>query len=99
MNLSLTDIVVVPHLSEETTCFQAIVQVDGSPSFIASNRGQGACNDYRPYGSSPECKRLLEKAQAWALTLPPITYKAGRATITVPSDLDCVIDRLLQQAS
>jgi hypothetical protein len=98
MNLSLTNIIITPHLSEETTCFQATVQVDGKPAFIASNRGQGADNEYRPYGSDPRYRTLLEQVQVWARTLPPTIYTVGSTTVTVNSDLDCVIDQMLMEA-
>jgi hypothetical protein len=99
MNLSLTDITIVPQLSEETTCFSATVLVDGKPAFTVKNRGQGGPNEHAPYRSGVAADRqLLAKAHQWAESLPPVTYEFGSTTVTVPSDLDCVIDDLLLKA-
>lgn len=34
--------------SEETTCYQATIYVDGKAAFAASNDGHGGCDFYRP---------------------------------------------------
>jgi hypothetical protein len=43
----LSNVVVYPHMSEETTAFSAALDVDGI-EFEVKNRGQGGCHDIHP---------------------------------------------------
>lgn len=70
MNITLGSININKALSAETTCFYALVYVDGKPAFVAENRGTGGCNLCGPIGNTPDdwaqSRRLIEEAQKWA---------------------------------
>jgi hypothetical protein len=84
-------------MSEETLAFSCNVCVDGKKAFTADNDGKGGCNRYMPVfdPKNPpkpgENRALLDKAKAWAKTLPPPVYEG----VEYASDLDSVVDGLV----
>jgi hypothetical protein len=51
--------------SEETTCFHAVITLDGKPVIQASNDGRGGCNRYYPLPKAPaNVVRIFESAAA-----------------------------------
>lgn len=73
MKITLRSVRIYPRLSEETTCYEATVCIDGRPAFAASNRGTGAADSYDPLrGVAAETFRAsLAAARAYAAGLPP----------------------------
>ncbi|MGY3581941.1 hypothetical protein ACVIGB_001136 [Bradyrhizobium sp. USDA 4341] len=59
------------RMSEETTCFNAKVALNGKPVIEASNDGRGGCNMYRRLPGAPAdvCDQLEADATAWRARL------------------------------
>ncbi len=51
MKITLKNIKRAEFSSQETHCFEATVYVDDKRAFVASNDGQGGCNNYYPVDS------------------------------------------------
>lgn len=93
--VTLKGLKVAAFASEETTCFQATVLVNGKPACIASNDGHGGCNLYRPTD-----RALYEQLEAWAKTLPPLPLdpKIHGDCEPLAMDLDLFIGELVEKA-
>lgn len=85
--------------SEETALFNADLVVNGITIGYAKNDGRGGCTYYHVYGKNDaEIKRnrqLMEQAEEHCLSLPPRTYTG--LTISIPSNLEVVIDDLVEE--
>lgn len=55
------------RMSEETTCFDAKIALDGKSVITVSNRGTGGSNMYHPLSGAPAgiCEQLEADAKAW----------------------------------
>ncbi len=94
MKIELKNVKVNLTFSEETTMFSADVFVDGVKTAYAKNDGRGGCTDYHAY----EHKRaLLQHAEAYAKSLPSEDHKFGDTTITIESNLEFLIDKLVDE--
>jgi hypothetical protein len=76
--------------SHETHCFEATVYINGKRSFIASNQGQGGCNNYHGLKANDSVYDQVKKINA----------ELGKEKIdcygsTISNDLDIVIGDLL----
>jgi hypothetical protein len=70
MQIELKNFKFYPSFSEETNAYTATVYVNGTRAFEAKNDGRGGCDFYTPL--SPEGRTLLEEAEAWAKSQPPL---------------------------
>jgi hypothetical protein len=96
MKIELKKVSVYERMSEETTAFNADIFVDGVKAGYAKNDGHGGSTFYQPYEGK---RQLLEKAEAFAKSLPDIKYPAsdGMKAFSIESNLENVIDDLLEQ--
>lgn len=80
MNVTMKKIKVYPSMSEETTCYEASLYIDGVEAVRVSNRGTGGCDDQQDLipGST---KRLNDYFKR---TLPATRYtsKEGDSSVT-----------------
>ena len=92
MTITLTGIKYAAFASEETSCFEAKIRIDGEVVGTVRNSGKGGCNDYL------ECKfGSIKKMREHAASLPPIKAKfANESSVTFPMDLDLLIGELLE---
>lgn len=88
MKIELKNIKINLAFSEETTMFMADIYVDGIKTGYAKNDGHGGSTYYHAYEGKRE---LLEKAEAYSKTLPPINY----GTFSLDSDLESIIDNMV----
>lgn len=86
MNITLKNVKIAEFLSEETTAFSATIYLDGKRVGTASNQGHGGPNFY--HFDDPQLEGKLE---AWAKTLPEVTYQGIKLTM----NLDLVIDEIM----
>lgn len=68
MQIELRKLKVVAALSEETTCYTAEIWIDGARTFLASNRGHGAMDDFHQVGPLTETD-----VNAWLAANRPAT--------------------------
>lgn len=94
MKIALKSVHINSRFSRETTCYQAIICVDGVPVAHAENDGGGGCDFYRPM----EGKRdLLDAAYAYAKTLPPLESRYFPEGL--PMNLELFVGQLLEAAT
>ena len=72
MNVTFKSFKRAAFASQETNCFEAIVCIDGTPAFHASNEGSGGCDRYLPLnGQTPQkFREQLARFEAFAVTHP-----------------------------
>ena len=87
MKLSLKNLKIARHLSEETTAFTASIYVDGVGVGTAKNSGQGGSNSYYLE------KGWEQKLEDHAKTLPDLKTEYG----TLKMDLDLLIGELINE--
>lgn len=93
MKIELKNVKFMESMSEETNCFSADIFVNGKKVGYAKNTGQGGPTDYRHYLDEKNSnKEVLEKAEKYCQTLPPINY----GSFTLDSNLENVIDNLFE---
>ena len=100
MKIELKNFKFYDKLSEETYCFQANIWVDGVKCGTAENRGIGGETNYSNDGTDAS-RQLIKLAEAYCLTLPPITWDApliGR-TLELDMNLTRYIDEAVEKAS
>lgn len=83
MKIELRSVKYAAFASQETSCFEATVYIDGVKSGDVRNEGHGGCNWYSPRG-------LEERLDAHAKTLPPVTA----FDVTLEMDADLLIGEL-----
>jgi hypothetical protein len=88
MKIELRNVKVSEFASEETTCFEAAVYLDGIKAGIASNQGFGGPNLYFP-------SELEARLEAYAKTLPGSEFEYEGRMIPVPESADGLIDKAL----
>ena len=83
MNVTLSNVKIAHHLSQETYAFTAKLLVDGEIIASVRNAGTGGCQDLDPVGH--EGGFMLKEAKAWARDLPGFDHEEYG---TLPMDLD-----------
>ena len=74
-------------MSEETTCFEAEIVIDGKVAGHVSNEGHGGDNNYHFKD------RAVEVAfEAYCKAMPPVKSEVG----DLPMDMDLYVDQLLE---
>jgi hypothetical protein len=91
MKIELRNLKTAAFASEETTCFQASLYVDGKRCGAVSNDGHGGCNAYSD-------RDAWRKVQDYAATLPGITSTLGSESFTYQPDADSLVDAALDVA-
>lgn len=66
MNITLSKIHYVASMSQETNCFDAVVCIDGKPSFYVSNNGCGGCNMYDGIPNNPNWHNEFKRVEEYA---------------------------------
>lgn len=98
MNIELRNIKVHERLSEETTCFDASLYINGKKVGYANNRGTGGPTDYGLDNYHDEAaKKLLKEAEEYCQQLPDRTYSQYNPPLVVKMDLENFIDDLLTE--
>lgn len=92
MDITLKNYKPVPSMSQETDAYTADVYVDGSKAFYARNDGRGGSDMFTSFDTKG--RDLLESAEAWAKTLPPIEYRDGDRIGLLDNDLESVISEI-----
>lgn len=82
MEITLKNLKIAQFASEETTCFEATVYVNGKKAFTAMNEGHGGSNFYHAID-----RNLYEQALHYANSIHKSKY--------MEMDLDCLIDDLI----
>jgi len=91
MELTLKNLKVSEHLSEETTAFTATVYIDGKRAFTARNDGNGGENMLEPLKQD---RGIIDRAQTHFASLPPETSEYG----DLPMSLDFAISLAVDEA-
>lgn len=89
MKIELKNFKFYERLSEETNCFVADLYVNGVKCASVKNEGHGGCTDYWHYEGK---KELMQQAEQYCLTLPPIKY----GTFVLSMNLEHFIDNLVE---
>ena len=92
MKLTLKNLKVSEHLSEETTAFTATVYIDGKRAFTARNDGRGGENMLEPLEAGN--RGIIDRAQTHFASLPPETSEYG----DLPMSLDFAISLAVDEA-
>ena len=81
-------------MSEETTAFAADIFINGIKAGYAKNDGHGGCTEYHAHTGHRD---LIEQAEEYCLTLPPIVYEADKHMkgFTIDMNLENFIDELV----
>lgn len=92
MKIELKKLKIFEAGSEETTCFNAELYIEGKNVGYAKNDGRGGCTDYMSY--EKEGRDLITQAEAFCKTLPdmPNPYSPERP---FKMDLKIFIDNLV----
>ncbi len=93
MKLELKNIKVNLAFSEETTMFQADIFANGKKIGYANNDGHGGCTWYNAYEGQREA---LNKAEAFAQTLPSDYYTFGGEKHEIKMNLEHWIDNQIE---
>lgn len=89
MNIELKNIKYVASMSEETSCFQAIIYIDGVKAGDARNDGHGGSTFISPLS-------LAEKLNEYGATLPVKVIDMGDGTsFDSKQDAESLVDDLL----
>ncbi len=96
MKVELKKVKYFPSMSEETSCFQAEVWINGKRAGYAENRGHGGCTDCRI-----EDKTLEKAFWAYAKSLPAKELALGEEKsfkVAMSPDflIDCLFDDWLK---
>ncbi len=91
MKIELKNVKVAEFASEETTCFQASIYIDGKKEATVSNAGRGGCNIYRFTD-----RKVEDKFKEFCNSQPPIQGEyAGGEKYTLDMNPDLYIGELL----
>ena len=84
MKIELKSIKVLERASEETTCFEAVLYVDGKKEGVVSNEGRGGETRFPSY-------ELRKRIDEYAKTLPPITVFGHPLAQTADIVIDIIV--------
>lgn len=87
MKIELRKLQIAKQLSEESTAYTAEIWIDGERAFLASNRGCGGCDLFRPVG-----RYSLQEVEDWLLENRPMVAYRG---LEVPTDLEIEVTMLM----
>ena len=90
MKLTLKNLKVAEHLSEETVAFTATVYIDGKRAFTACNHGTGGENMLEPLKD----RGIIDRAQTYFASLPPEPSQYG----DLPMSLDFAVSLAVDEA-
>lgn len=88
MKVELRNITYVANMSEETSCFEGVIYLDGVKACRVSNRGTGGCHDFSD-------RDVVARMDAYGATLPPHTFKAGDTVHEMPQNAESLVDAAL----
>lgn len=88
MKIELKNVKYYESMSEETSCFEADIFVNGKKVGYCKNNGQGGETDVRAY---METREEFIKAEEYCMTLPPSFVGEN---ITIKNNLSHVVDEL-----
>jgi len=98
MNIELRNLQIQDRQSEETTAFTASLYIDGRKVGYAKNSGKGGITDYGPDNYHDEqAKQIIKEAEAYCESLAPNSFEYEGQHFEHPSNLEVVIDRLLDE--
>ena len=86
MNITIKNVKICGWNSQETTCFQATIYIDGKKAGDASNEGMGGCNNY--YFKDRE---LEQRFYDYCKALPPVDYNGHELSM----DADLLLGDLI----
>lgn len=99
MKITLSRVHHMASLSEETNCFDAVVELDGVPAFAASNRGTGGLTDFNPLRkqSPEEFRANVARLEAYAKTLPEegLGFEDKGVELKTQPNAEWLVDRAL----
>ena len=88
MKIELKQIKYSDWASEETSCFQANIYLNGKKVGFCNNDGKGGCTSYNRVPNVDY--KVIQEMEEYCKGLPPITYKSSLI------DKDIVIDMCLE---
>ena len=94
MKLSLKNLKVSEHLSEETTAFTATVYIDGERAFYARNQGHGGENMLDPITADRSGRKKITSAQEYFRAQPSVACEYG----DLPMSLDFAVSLAVEEA-
>ena len=94
MKLSLKNLKVSEHLSEETTAFTATVYIDGERAFYARNQGHGGENMLDPIIADCAGRKKITSAQEHFRSQPSVACEYG----DLPMSLDFAVSLAVEEA-
>ena len=95
MEITLKSLQIFERMTQETTAFRATLYVDGKGVGEAGNDGQGGCTWY--HAIHHDFIPIIEKAEEYCKSLPPHEWEYGGKKYSRPSNLEMVIDHLVQK--
>jgi hypothetical protein len=100
MKLSLKNLKVAEHLSEETTAFTATVYIDGKRAFYARNQGCGGENEFDPIKAGVDglraFRQTVDSAREFFIAQPSVPCEYDGSPL--PMNLDFAISLEVEQA-
>ena len=102
MKITLKNIKYAAFASQETSCFEATIYLDGKRLCIVSNEGRGGCDDYQPVTTSAgDSKATYDTIRKIDSELSKETIKCSwidevtKEPATMPNSLESVVSGLL----
>lgn len=89
MKIELKSLKINLTFSEETTMFKANIYVNGKKVGYAENNGRGGSTNIQPFDK--QCSDILNKANEYCKTLPPIEY----GNMKIDMDLEHFVDNIV----
>lgn len=86
MKVEIKSVKVLPRSSQETTCFEATLLVDGVVRGFVHNEGHGGANIFSD-------RQAVEQINAYAATLPEVPFSEG----SYPQSAETIVDDLVDQ--
>jgi hypothetical protein len=96
MKLSLKNLKVSEHLSEETTAFTATVYIDGERAFYARNQGHGGENMLDPITADRSGRKKIYLAQEHFRAQPSVPCEYDGSPL--PMSLDFAVSLAVEEA-
>ena len=109
MKIELKNVKINLTFSEETTMFKADLVINGIVVGEANNDGRGGCTfydansynvkkqEFLPDAERKRNKELIEQAEAFCKSLPPMKHTFGDVEHEIPMSLEYFIDELVYE--
>ncbi len=94
MEIELKNVKFYERMSEETNAFTADIFVNGKNVGYAKNDGRGGCTDY--HHNSAKDREIIDAAEKYCLTLPPINYSFGEIDMNLENKIDQLFEEWLK---